>query len=228
MPEVGYELYRVISVSGRDTVEFLQGQLTQDINLVRESAGLPAAWCNAKGRVIATMELRSVRDTIELIIADNIAEEVCGKFAMFRFRSQVDFTIRDDMTNEGISDDDRKLALIDAGIAIIAKENSEKFTPHMLNLDRLGAISFSKGCYTGQEVVARTEHLGASKRRLMRYRTSSDSAAVGDKLTVDGQNAGEVVNVAGNRLLAVTPVALHENSLSIGDGTATPLGLPYM
>ena len=61
-----------------------------------------------------------------------------------------------------------------------------------------------------EEVVARTEHLGASKRRLMRYRTSSDSAAVGDKLTVDGKNAGEVVNVAGNKLLAVTPVALHE------------------
>jgi len=206
-------------------VEFLQGQLTQDINLVRESAGLPAAWCNAKGRVIATMELRSVSDTIELIVADNIAEDICDKFAMFRFRSQVEFAVRDDMTNNGISDDDRKLALVDAGIAVIAKENSEKFTPHMLNLDRLGAISFSKGCYTGQEVVARTEHLGVSKRRLMRYRISSDSAAVGDKLTIDGQNAGEVVNVAGNKLLAVTPVALHDKTLSIGAGSAIPMRL---
>jgi folate-binding protein YgfZ len=226
MPEVGYELYRVISVSGRDAVEFLQGQLTQDINLVRESAGLPAAWCNAKGRVIATMELRSERGALELIVADNIAEDICVKFAMFRFRSQVEFEIRDDISNDGISDDDRKLALVDAGIAVIAKENSEKFTPHMLNLDRLGAISFSKGCYTGQEVVARTEHLGASKRRLMRYQTNLDSAVVGDKLTIDGQNTGEVVNVAGNRLLAVTPVALHKKSLSIGAGSAIPMGLP--
>jgi folate-binding Fe-S cluster repair protein YgfZ len=97
----------------------------------------------------------------------------------------------------------------------------------MLNLDRLGAISFSKGCYTGQEVVARTEHLGVSKRRLMRYQTESDSVAVGDKLTDDGRNIGEVVNVMGHDLLAVTPVALHEKALTINDQVATPIGLPY-
>ena len=47
---------------------------------------------------------------------------------------------------------------------------SGAFVPQMLNLDLLDAISFSKGCYTGQEIVARTQHLGRIKRRLGRYR----------------------------------------------------------
>ena len=56
---------------------------------------------------------------------------------------------------------------------------SENYTPHMLNLDLLGAISFDKGCYTGQEIIARTQFLGNSKRRLMRYRIGETVAACG-------------------------------------------------
>ena len=97
----------------------------------------------------------------------------------------------------------------------------------MLNLDALGAISFTKGCYTGQEVVARTEHLGKSKRRLMRYEADGDGIAVGDKLSDGERNVGEVVNVAGRSLLAVTPVELHEQSLKADGVTAKPMGLPY-
>jgi len=120
-----------------------------------------------------------------------------------------------------------QLSLINGGIPLILAATSEKYTPHMLNLDYLGAISFSKGCYTGQEVVARTEHLGRSKRRLMHFRTDGPAVAVGDKLRHEEREVGEVVSSIGNDLLAVVPVELHEQTLSIAGARAAPVALPY-
>jgi folate-binding protein YgfZ len=124
--------------------------------------------------------------------------------------------------DSALSDAEHLALKIRSGLAEITPENSEKYTPHMLNLDRLGAISFDKGCYTGQEVVARTENLGESKRRLMRYRYDGSDVTIGDKLSDGERDVGTVVNVAGTELLAVTPVAMHEQPLSINGATATP------
>ena len=59
---------------------------------------------------------------------------------------------------------DMRLHRLLAGIAEPGPETVGNYTPHMLGLQHLNAISFNKGCYTGQEIVARTEHLGAAKR----------------------------------------------------------------
>ncbi len=122
-----------------------------------------------------------------------------------------------------LSDEEHARLKMLAGLAEITTENTEKYTPHMLNLDRLGAISFDKGCYTGQEVVARTENLGESKRRLKRYRCDAPGIAIGDKLSDGERDLGTVVNVLGNELLAVTPVAMHKQPLAIKGVTAKPL-----
>ena len=53
-----------------------------------------------------------------------------------------------------------------SGIPWLTTETSEEFIPQMLNLDKLGGISFNKGCYTGQEIVARTHYLGKAKREM--------------------------------------------------------------
>lgn len=120
-----------------------------------------------------------------------------------------------------------RLSLIHAGIPTIDAAIAEKYTPHMLNLDRLGAISFTKGCYTGQEVVARTEHLGKSKRRLMHFRLDTPSAEAGDRLSHKGREVGEVVNVVAEHLLAVVPTELHGETLSVNGRSASPVPLPY-
>jgi len=59
-----------------------------------------------------------------------------------------------------------RLLDIAAGLPTIYRSSSDRFLPQMLNLDALGGVSFTKGCYPGQEVVARTQHLGRVKRRL--------------------------------------------------------------
>lgn len=116
---------------------------------------------------------------------------------------------------------------IRAGRVVIDASVSEKYTPHMLSLDLAGAISFDKGCYTGQEVVARTEHLGKSRRRLMRYTSEISDPQPGDQLLDDGRAVGAVVNASGHDVLAVTPADLHTKTLTLAGGAATPASLAY-
>lgn len=227
MPEVGYELYRLITVSGTDRIDFLQGQLSQDISRLKSSGRMLAAWCNPKGRVIAIFRVIDQGREIALLVPETLLEKLVQRLTMFRLRADVEFAVSDDLGGLIQDDEADLIRLIRAGVPNIDDTNTEAFTPHMLNLDKLGAISFSKGCYTGQEVVARTEHLGQSKRRLMRYEADLDGVAVGDKLSDGERNVGEVVNVVGRELLAVTPVELHEQPLKIGAATVIPRGLPY-
>ena len=226
MPEVSEGLYKAIEVKGTDAESFLQGQLTQDVGRIPESGSLPAAWCNPKGRVIVTLAVCRLADGFALVVPASMCDRTLERLTMYRLRADVALTMLDDLPELDAIDPD-PAALIQAGIPVVDASNSESFTPHMLNLDKLGAISFEKGCYPGQEVVARTEHLGKSKRRMMRYAADGDGIAVGDKLSDGDRNVGDVVNVSGRELLAVTPVELHDRTLARSDIRLTPLGLPY-
>jgi len=86
-----------------------------------------------------------------------------------------------------------------AGLPSIRPETADHFVAQMLNLDRLGAISFSKGCYPGQEIVARMHYLGNLKRRMFLCRVDSTEAAPGTAIHAadgDAQAIGEVVESA--------------------------------
>ncbi|ANO51103.1 CAF17-like 4Fe-4S cluster assembly/insertion protein YgfZ [Woeseia oceani] len=113
-------------------------------------------------------------------------------------------------------------ARIQAGITDIDDTTTEQYTPHMLNLDRLGAISFFKGCYPGQEIVARTEHLGSVKRSVARYRAHGTPVASGEPVQFAGVESGVVVASAGSWLLAMVPTELHDKTLSCAGQEITP------
>ena len=115
----------------------------------------------------------------------------------------------------------------EGGIAEIRAAGSEEFTPHMLNLDLLDAVSFDKGCYTGQEIVARTHYRGATRRRMLRYGFSG-SADPGDKLMLGDRPVGEVVNVLGDELLAVAPLDDAEAGLTVNGDLIDRKELPYL
>lgn len=134
---------------------------------------------------------------------------------------------------EAASWNDWRLAQIEAGEPQIYPATSEHFVAQMLNLDLVEGLSFSKGCYTGQEIIVRTQHLGRIKRRMVRARHSGSAVAPGDKLFDGEVSAGEVVDVAQRadgttELLAVislthAPGAVH----FAGFGPLTELSLPY-
>jgi folate-binding protein YgfZ len=228
MPEVSFKLYRLITVSGTDAASFLQGQLTQDVGRLAEGPPLLAAWCNPKGRIIVTMWLISDSSGIGMILPDNIADAVIRRLTMYRLRATVEFTDRGDGWQTIVDPTSLDPAnLVANGIPTIDASNTEAHTPHMLNLDKLDAISFDKGCYTGQEIVARTEHRGKSKRRMMRYATSGPGVLTGARVSDSERSVGEVVNVADRELLAVTPLEIHDQTLYVDTIELTPLDLPY-
>jgi folate-binding protein YgfZ len=102
------------------------------------------------------------------------------------------------------------LADIRAGIPAIGESTSGEFIPQMVNLDLLDAISFSKGCYTGQEIIARTKYLGRIKRRMLRFSTDNPPPAPGAPIHAARGTVGQVVSAAatpaGCEMLAVISI----------------------
>jgi folate-binding protein YgfZ len=112
------------------------------------------------------------------------------------------------------------LLQIRAGLPRVVEATRDAFVPQMINLDLLGAISFSKGCYPGQEIVARTQHLGRIKRRTFigHCDAASPYASPGDTLVTEdgGDAAGRIVLSAphdgGQEMLAVLSLAAVASS----------------
>lgn len=105
---------------------------------------------------------------------------------------------------------------IHAGIPVILPQTQEQFTPQMANFEAIGGVSFTKGCYTGQEIVARTQYLGKVKRRLyLAHLDAGTAPQPGDELFGAEPAAGMVVNAqpapaGGYDLLAVIPTGSVE------------------
>lgn len=126
-----------------------------------------------------------------------------------------------------------------SGIASIVAATSERFVPQMLNLEAeaIGAVSFTKGCYPGQEVVARSHYLGKTKRRAFLGRLAP--AAVGepapgsDVSDASGEPVGVVVAAAASPGGAIDVLyearidAAQAGALAIDGHTLQPLALPY-
>jgi folate-binding protein YgfZ len=93
---------------------------------------------------------------------------------------------------------DWRLADIRTGLPQIYLATREIFVAQMLNLDLMDGISFSKGCYTGQEIIARTQHRGRIKRRLYRLQLPQGQWSVGQTLRLTDGRAGRLTEVIRN------------------------------
>ena len=138
-----------------------------------------------------------------------------------------------------------RLADIGAGLPQVYAATSEQFVAQMLNLDVVDGIAFDKGCYTGQEIVARTHYRGRVKRRMQRFETrDSLPLAPGNRIRLSDGRAAQIVDAAARadgaqELLAVTTVPAGGSER--GDANdepanptdqlrridATPLPMPY-
>lgn len=210
---------QTIKVTGADAFEFLQAQLTNDMRRLESEGEILAAWCSPKGRVIWFGTVVPLDNGYGLSAPADTADAIVKRMTMFRFRSKVEFEVID----AGQTVD--PAFLVGHGYPFIGSSQVEQFTPHMLNLDRLNAISMDKGCYPGQEIVARTHYKGATKRRTLRFESKAPVSA-GDKVSLDGRDVGDVLNVSGRRLLAVVPTDLADAGLTVGGIMLTHDPLP--
>jgi folate-binding protein YgfZ len=213
-PELG-----VVRVSGRDARRFLHAQMTQAINDLPASGRILAAWLSARGRVRALFEVVADGDTLWLILPADNCDYLVTELSRFILRADARLETAATATlPAALADIDlhrSDAAVVDAirrGLPEVTAALRERYIPHMLNLDRLGAVSLTKGCYPGQEIVARTTNLGQVKRRLSRFALGAgERPAPGDELVAaDGTSAGEINRVAatasGFELLAVVPI----------------------
>ena len=123
------------------------------------------------------------------------------------------------------------LAEIGLGLPSITPAVADRFVAQMLNLDELGAVSFDKGCYPGQEIIARVHNLGGVKRRARRYAAATAPPALGAPVHSADVQVGEIVRSAatesGCELLAVVEHAAASAALTCGGAPLRELPLPF-
>jgi folate-binding protein YgfZ len=119
---------------------------------------------------------------------------------------------------------------VEAGLPQVYGATSEAFVAQMLNLDLLDGISFKKGCYTGQEIVARTQHLGRIKRRLFRLRLPPGAWQIGDEVRLSDGRQGRLTEVVdgpdGSEALAVLAVEAAAPDAAVPDATVPGAAAP--
>jgi len=259
--------FSLLKFSGRDSEQFLQGQLTNDLKLLTEEQSHLTGYCSAKGRLLAIFRAFRHSDAYYLQAPTEIIESLQKRLQMFIMISEVKLeAVSDQLPSFGlmgdaataqlqahfsklpeeadsvIHDGDTTLirhpgnlpryqiiapieqlkslwdkleseadvvnesawsqADIMEGIPSIYQSTQETFVPQMVNLHLIGGVSFTKGCYVGQEVVARMQYLGKQKRNMYLATLSADKAPqAGDSLfspsNQSSQGAGTIVDSAG-------------------------------
>lgn len=166
-------------------------------------------------------EVRDLKDLTVIRIADAVPRfEIYGKSTDIQTLWQ---TLAAVTTAAGAAS--WALRNIQAGLPTIEPATVETFVPQMVNLQLVNGVNFRKGCYTGQEVVARMQYLGTLKRRMYRAHIDNDTPpAAGTELyspsSDSGQGAGKVVDAqrhpgGGCDLLVVVQVALVETEAAV-------------
>lgn len=249
----------LIGLEGSDTLNFLQGQGTQDYQRLAETGPLPGAFCNAKGRVVSnvwnvllTTDPTRIKLVLHATAAEGLLRHLRKYIPFFRGSSMVDDHLHyhglgisgrgaSQLLNDWLGEpvkgvwrrnghfaflmpDGRAQLWLDAtaedyenwlerveqqhaepcevwqkldikaGYPWVLGEQQESFLPQMLNLDLIDGVSFRKGCYTGQEVVARLHYKGKAKRRLRLLSWTGDQRPQAPTLFDEKGPGGDWVN----------------------------------
>jgi len=242
----------VVKAQGVDAAKFLHGQLSQDFLTLGLSQARLAAFCSAKGRMLASfIGVQREPTEILLICSLDVLASTLKKLSLFVLRAKLKlsdasgdyalFGLAGDAVDAAVSNtawartdvgaatvislypaDGVRRALwlapatqarpvgeplsestwawgeVRSGIAMVSAPLVEAFVPQMLNYESVGGVNFKKGCYPGQEVVARSQFRGTLKRRA--YLAHSNAAMnAGDEVFQagdDSQACGIVVQAA--------------------------------
>lgn len=216
----------LLCVSGNGSKELLQGQLTCDLNQVSEGQqSCLGAHCNRQGKVISFFQIRLIEGQYQLYMPPELiptALEALKKYAIL-YRG-VTLAAAPEVTGQPAS----HLSNIHRGIPALYPATSEKFFAHELNLPALGAVSFDKGCYTGQEIIARMHYRGKPKRGLAQVTHSSAHSPTrdGDIFSATGV-CGKVVDFAAfdrdQYIMLITAPIADTGSFFMDDALTLPL-----
>jgi folate-binding protein YgfZ len=168
--------YGLLQVSGPDAKKFLQGQLTCNLDEVDSSHSRLGAHCNPQGRVLFLFRLFYLENAYYFVLPHTMVTEALGylrKYAVF-FKVKLHDASADNTAEvKAIAATEWAYFDVRHSRPQIYPATSGKFLPHDLNLHKLGGISWEKGCYTGQEIIARMQYRGKPKTQLYRARVKT-------------------------------------------------------
>ena len=233
---------RTVRFEGPDAAKFLQGYLTCN-TLQMDTDWHFTALTNIKGRAVCTGWLLSREGGLDFVLHEQLAQVAADFLAPYQRFSRTKAVIEDSFpvlslaeeinwvrpTTDAISTHAENPSvgsagdiagwedqLIEQGVVLLQGETSALFLPQALGMTRLAAVDFNKGCYLGQEVIARAQHRGALKRQLGIIKlVEADQtqpiapAAAADVAIADpskGASKGTLLNWNGEKGLAVVPV----------------------
>ena len=246
-----------IELTGEDSEDFLQGQLTNELSAISPWQSQLSGYCNPKGRALAIFRVLKTETSICLLCPQDLVESMIKRLQLYKMRAKVEVKARDDLQAFGLInvgtetprttdwlwqiDHNRKIAIateeqsdpllgrphpitdsslwrltdILAGQPQVYAATSEAFIPQQINLDLVDGVSFTKGCYPGQEIVARLRYLGKLKQRMIAGKVKCDQSIVpGTPLFTSErpkQKSGSVVDVVETGgyqvLLAMVPAS---------------------
>lgn len=294
VPDLG-----VIEARGEEARKFLHAQLTQDFLLLPEGQARLAAFCSAKGRVLASfVAVPLAADAIALVCSRDLLATTLKRLSMFVLRSKLklrdateEFVLRgvagptllqlagsaavpwhsrpaaggqlvslypaDGVPRalwiapatqaaalEGhvrMHADAWRLSEVRSGVASVGATVADAFVPQMLNYESVGGVNFKKGCYPGQEVVARSQFRGTLKRRARLARCEQAGMQPGQEIfradepeqpcatvvqSAPGLSGGSEAIVSGQLAAFDSGVALHLGSAQ-GPLVRVSAELPY-
>jgi tRNA-modifying protein YgfZ len=190
----------IVTAVGPDARSFLQGQFSQDLATVDRDGSAWSWLLQPTGKVAALVLVSKVADdTYSIAVDSGFGPVVLARLSRFKLRVKVDLSLAEGLgTVFAGSEADRIEAVWPAmGSELVVDET----IPNAAGInDR--TVSFTKGCYTGQELVARVDSRGDHTPQHLRHLTSSTPLAVGDVLTLDGKQVGTVTTAADTAALA--------------------------
>jgi folate-binding protein YgfZ len=180
----------LVRVEGPDAATYLQGQLSQDVDTIDIGASAWSFVLSPTGHIDGLVEVtHEAPETFVLRVDHGLGEAVEARLRKFLLRTKATITLE-----PGEPDDDKARVL--AGRPGPAELDERAVPAETGWVGR--AVSFTKGCYTGQELVARMDsRVAEPPRRLVRVRTAT-AVAAGDAIEADGAAVGSVTSVVAD------------------------------
>ena len=207
----------IVTVEGPDAASYLQGQISQDVPPLAVGETTWTFVLEPTGRAVVLARLRRTdAERYELTVDDGYGDALLARLARFKLRVKAELSLVAGVDGVALTDAERVETRWPAmGHEIVPGET----IPAETGVTG-AAVSFTKGCYTGQELVERMDaRQAAPPRRLVRIATaSSSSLAAGSVLTLEGKPVGTVTTVAGDRALAYV-------NRSVADGASLDGGI---
>lgn len=243
-----------IRLRGPDAVDFAQSQFTGDVEALPPARWQPMGWCDARGRAVAVVLVSRRQNGIDLVLPASQADTTARRLEMYAIHRAVEIEPGAQVSGSmDARDDDPRLCMDDSrsidlertdaaespdtakrwllsdlrcAMPWLEEATSGRYLPQMLGLETLGGVSYTKGCYPGQEVVARVHYLGRHSRRLSAFTLCSGTvpAAGAPILDEDGAESGTVLwaiaRGEGSAGLAVVKLTGEESrTISVDGGT---------